>query len=120
MGLTHVTATVRNPADPEKTWQGLFLVDTGATDCLVPRQHLKAIGLEPIGEREYRSTDGSELRMSITTSVVELMGEVVGATILMGDEDSEPLLGATALASAGFEIDPRNQELRRMPFVRLR
>lgn len=120
MSFPYVTATVRNPADPEKTWQGVFLVDTGATDCLVPRQHLEAIGLKPVGERVYVLADGSEFCMSITTSVVELMGEVVGATILMGDEDSEPLLGATALVSAGFEVDPRNQEMRRMPFVRLR
>ena len=41
--------------------------------------------------------DGSELRMSITTSVVEIMDEVVGATILMGDEDSEPLLGSCSV-----------------------
>ena len=120
MGLTHVTATVRNPANPEKKWEGLFLVDTGATDCLVPRRYLEEIGLQPKGERIYALADGSEIRMSITTSVVEFMGEIVGATILMGDEDSEPLLGATALASAGIEVDPRNQELRRMPFVRLR
>ena len=51
MGLTHVTATVRNPVHPGKMWQGLFLVDTGATDCLVPRRHVEAIGLEPEGER---------------------------------------------------------------------
>ena len=27
MGVTHVTVVIRNPADPEKTWEGLFLVD---------------------------------------------------------------------------------------------
>ena len=37
MGATYVTAVVRNPAEPERTWEGLFLVDTGATDCLVPK-----------------------------------------------------------------------------------
>ena len=49
MGVTHVTVVIRNPADPEKTWEGLFLVDTGAIDCLVPRPHLEAIGLKPKG-----------------------------------------------------------------------
>lgn len=120
MGVTHVTAKVRNPADPERTWEGLFLVDTGATDCLVPRQHLKSIGLEAKGERIYSLADGSELRMSVTTGDVEFMGEVVGSTIVMGDEELEPLLGVTALESVGIEVDPRNQELRRLPFVRLR
>ena len=120
MGVTHVTATVRNPAEPELFWEGLFLVDTGATDCLVPRQHLEAIGLEAKGERIYSLADGSEHRMSVTTGRLDLMGEVVGATIFMADEDTDPVMGTTALASAGIEIDPRNQELRRLPFVRLR
>ena len=120
MGVTHVTATVRNPAEPELFWEGLYLVDTGATDCLVPRQHLEAIGLEAKGERIYSLADGSEHRMSVTTGRVELMGEVVGATVFMADEDTDPVMGTTALASAGIEVDPRNQELRRLPFVRLR
>ena len=41
MGVTHVTVVIRNPADPEKTWEGLFLVDTGA---IVSRA--KTIGLK--------------------------------------------------------------------------
>ena len=120
MGLTHVTARVRNPADPERFWQGEFLVDTGATDCLIPKQYLEEIGLAEKGQRRYGLADGSELKMSVTTGDIEFMGEVVGATIVMGDEDSEPLLGVTALESVGIEVDPRNQELRRLPFVRLR
>ena len=120
MGATHVTCTVRNPSDPEKAWEGLFLVDTGATDCLVPKRHLEAIGLVPKGQRIYALADGSEYRMSITTGDIEFMGEVVGSTIVMGDDDSEPLLGVTALESVGIEVDPRNQQLKRLPAVRLR
>ena len=58
--------------------------------------------------------------MSIAVGRVEFMGEVVGATIVTGDDESEPLLGVTALESVGIEVDPRNQKLRRLPFVRLR
>ena len=120
MGATHVTVAIRNPADPERVWEGLFLVDTGATDCLVPRSHLEAIGLLPKGRRTYGLADGSEIRIEVTTGDVEFMGEVVGATIVMGDEHAEPLLGVTALESAGVEVDPRNQTLRRLPSIRLR
>ncbi len=48
MGATHVTVTIRNPAEPDRTWEGLFLVDTGVTDSLVPRPYLEAIGLERV------------------------------------------------------------------------
>ena len=42
MGTTHVTVTVRNPAQTDKVYEALFLVDTGAVDCLVPGKHLTA------------------------------------------------------------------------------
>ncbi len=120
MGATHVTVAIRNPAEPDRVWEGLFLVDTGATDCLVPRQCLESIGLTPKGQRRYELADGSELRMDITVAQVEFMGEFVGATIIFGETDAEPLLGVTALESVGIEVDPLNQTLKRLPAVRLK
>ncbi len=120
MGATHVTVTIRNPAEPHKTWEGLFLVDTGATDSLVPRPHLESIGLIPKGQRVYELTDGSEIRMDITTADIEFMGEIVGGTVLFGEANAEPLLGVTALESVGIEVDPLNQRLKRLPAVRLK
>ena len=120
MGATHVTVTVRNPAAPERAWEGLFLVDTGATDCLVPRQHLEAIGLTPRGSRVYEPADGSELRLDVALAEIEFMGEFTGGTVIFGDHGAEPLLGVTALESVGIEVDPRNQQLKRLPAVRLK
>jgi clan AA aspartic protease len=120
MGVTQVTVTIRNPAAPERAWEGLFLVDTGAIDSLVPRQHLEAIGLKPKAQRVYELADGSEVKMDITTGDIEFMGEVVGGTIIFGDPDTEPLLGVTALESVGIEVDPQNQRLKRMPAIRLK
>jgi clan AA aspartic protease len=120
MGITQVTVTIRNPADLEKAWEGLFLVDTRATDSLVPRPHLEAIGLKPEGQRVYELADGSELKMDITIGRIEFMGKVGGGTIIFGEPNTEPLLGVTALASVGIEVDPLNQSLKRMPAVRLK
>ena len=120
MGATHVTVAIRNPAEPERAWEGIFLVDTGATDCLVPRQWLESIGIVPEGQRIYGLADGSEIRMDIAVARVEFMGEFVGATVIFGDADAEPLLGVTALESVGIEVDPRNQTLSRLPATRLR
>ncbi len=120
MGVTRVTAAIRNPAEPDRVWEGLFLVDTGATDCLVPREHLESIGLAPKGQRIYGLADGSEIRMDITVGQIEFMGEFVGGTIVFGEANAEPLLGVTALESVGIEVDPHNQTLRRLPSTRLR
>ena len=120
MGATHVTVRITNPADSDRYWEGLFLVDTGATDSLVPRPHLEAIGLEPKGRRVYQLADGSDLVLDVTTADIEFMGEIVGGTIIFGEADAEPLLGVTALESVGIEVDPLNQRLKRLPAVRLK
>ncbi len=120
MGLTHVQVTVRNPADPARSWEGTFLVDTGAIDSLVPRDRLKQIGLRRRGHRTYELADGRETVMDIAVAELEFMGEVVGATIVVGEDDTEPLLGVTALESLGIEVDPTNQRLRKLPSIRLK
>ncbi|VAX37131.1 hypothetical protein MNBD_UNCLBAC01-1631 [hydrothermal vent metagenome] len=120
MGATHVTVTIRNPGSPKKAWEGLFLVDTGAIDSLVPRDHLKKIGLKPKAQRTYELADGSEVKMDITTGDIEFMGEIVGGTIIFAEPGTEPILGVTALESVGIDVDPRNQKLKRMPSTRLK
>ena len=120
MGMTHVTVTVRNPAKRGKTWEGLFLVDTGAVDSLVPGKFLRKIGLIPRSERTYELADGSEVKLEIATGELEFMGELVGTTLIFGADNAEPILGVTALESVGIEVDPRSQKLKRLPAARLK
>jgi clan AA aspartic protease len=87
MGATHATVTVRNPAQPEKTWEGLFLVDTAAVDCLVPARHLRTIGLQPVAKRTYELADGPEVRLDIAAAQIEFMGGIVGSTVIFGPDD---------------------------------
>ena len=120
MVATQVTVRITNPADPDRFWEGLFLVDAGAIDSLVPRPHLEAIGLKPRGRRRYELADGRELALDVTVAEIEFMGEVVGGTVVFGEAGAEPLLGLTALASVGIEVDPRSQQLKRRLAVRLK
>jgi clan AA aspartic protease len=112
--------TSRNPAAPERAWEGLFLGDTGAIDSLVPRQHLEAISRKPKAQRSSKPADGTEVKVDITTADIEFMGELVGGTLIFGDPDTELLLGVTALESVGIEVDPQNQRLKRTPVLRLK
>ena len=120
MGITQVTAAVGNPASPKKLWEGLFLVDSEAVDCKVPGKHLRALELKPRGKRTYELADGSEVTLDVTVAEVEFMGETVGATVIYGPDDAEPILGVTGLEWAGIEVDPRSQRLTRLPAVRLK
>ena len=120
MGAIYTNVIIRNPADSDKSWEGRFLVDTGATESLVPAPCLEAIGLKPVTQRVYELADGSEIEMGIAPGVIEFMGEIVGTTIVFGAPDAEPLLGVTALESAAVEVDPRNQRLKKLPRGRLK
>ena len=120
MGATHVTVAVSNAADPERRWEALFLVDTDAIDCYVPASKLREIGIEPRGQRTYELAAGSEVVLDVGIAQIEFMGDVVGATVIFGNDDAEPLLGITALESVGIEVDPQNQRLKRLPNVRLK
>ena len=120
MGATYVDVTIRNPGDRRRNWTGKFLVDTGAFDSLVPRERLEEIGLQPVGQRDYVLADGKSIALDITVAEIEFEGEIVGGTVVYGEEAAEPLLGVTALESGGFEVDPRNEALKRLPAVLLK
>lgn len=119
MGAIHAPAIIRNPAELDREWEGVFLVDTGATDTLVPRHRLEAIGLKAKDRQVYELADGARLEMETTTCDVEIMGKTVAATVIFGDTGARLLLGVTVLESAGLQINPRNQTLYRIPALRL-
>jgi len=120
MGITQVTVAVRNPANPENSWEGLFLVDTGTVDCLVPGRHLRDLGIKPDGKNIYEHADGSEVAFEVGGAKIEFMGEIVHTNVIFGADDAEPILGVTALETVGIEVDPRSQRLKRLPSVRLK
>ena len=121
MGIMRVNAVVRNPSDLERAWEGTFLVDTGAIDCVVPRQHLEAIGLAPMDKRVYGLADGREIGLDVTFGVIEFMDGMTAKDIVMlDDDDAELLLGVTVLESLGIEIDARNEQLTKLPSTRMR
>ncbi len=120
MGAIHVDVTISNFADRSRTWTGRFLVDTGATDTVIPRNQLDAIGITPERQRVYELADGHEATMDVAGARIEFMGEFTAGLVVFGAPNSEPLLGVTALESAGVEVDPRNQRLTKLRAVRLK
>lgn len=120
MGFTRVTVTVRNPADRSRSWQGLFLVDTGALDAMVPATHLRAIGIEPLSHRTYELADGSKVTMDTGGTMMEILGDIIFTQVAFGPDNAEPNLGVLALEAMGIEIDPVTQELRRRPALRMK
>ena len=96
------------------------MVDTGAIDTLAPRRQLEAIGLAPRRQRVYETADGRQIEMDVTVGEIEVMGELTAGLIIFGEDGVEPLLGVAALESAGVEVDPQNQQLKKPPAIRLK
>ncbi len=120
MGATYADVNIRNPAELQRSWTCKFLDDTSVFNSLVLRTRIEAIWLEPRGRRAHTLADGRSVALDITGAEIKLEGEVVVGTIVYGEEETEPLLGVTTLESGGFELDPRNEKLKRLPAVLLK
>jgi len=116
MGATYVTVTVSNPMEPERKWTGEFLADTGATVSIVPRCHLKKIGIAPDSSQLAELADGSVIRFDMGTAGLNFIDTNTAGTVLFGSDDAEPLLGVAAMQSVGVKVDTVNHCLERVKF----
>ena len=119
MGLIHIPVSVRAPGRSSAPYEAIFLVDTGAMDSMAPSSDLEKAGVERIGHETFELADGSLREYAFGIVQIEFMGAITGGRVLFGPDDAEPLLGVTALESAGFTIDPTRHTLRKLPAIRL-
>jgi clan AA aspartic protease len=120
MGLIHVTTTLRSHQGAKKKYEADFLVDTGATDCLVPASALEKTGIVRRGKMTYELADGKKVEYDFGIAEIEFMGELTSGRIIFGPDNAEPLLGVTALESVGILVDPVKRTLKRMPAIPLK
>jgi len=120
MGMIHVDVSIKIPGVVEPTFTDAFLVDTGATDSMVPGSALAAIGIKRVGRESYEMADGSRVEYDFGLAQIEFMNEITAGRVIFGPEGVEPILGVTALESVGVVVDPANQRLRRLPAIPLK
>ena len=120
MGLTYVTTTLRPIRDGSRSFRAEFLVDTGASDSMAPGKKLRKIGIKPAGKMSYELADGTVREYDFGLVTIEFMGEITAGRVIFGPDDSEPLLGVTALESVGIVVDAANKTLKRLPAIPLK
>ena len=120
MGLTNVTTKLTNLQDSTKSYEALFLVDTGATDSMAPSDALDKLGIVPVGKMSYELADGTVREFPFGLVKIEFMGETTAGRVIFADPGTEPLLGVTALESVGIMVDPANKTLTRLPAIPLK
>lgn len=120
MGLTKVTTKLTNLMAPERSFEEIFLVDTGAIDSMVPADELERIGIVKEGKMSYELADGTVKEYPYGLVRIEFMGEITAGRVIFGEPGTEPLLGVTALESVGIMVDPESKTLKRLPAIPLK
>ena len=119
MGLTYANVTIKNILDPKKSLSERFLVDTGASDSLIPERLLKQIGIQPTGSRTYELATGRR-RYRIGHALIALEGDETAGDVIFGTNKDHPLLGVTVLESLGLIVDPVRRRLVRVDAIPLK
>ncbi len=114
MGLIKLTVTVTNLMKSKPGYEELFLVDTGALDCMAPESELLKAGIQVEGKDVYELANGQPVEYKYGFARVVFMGSETVTQIIFGPEEVEPILGVIALENAGIAVDPVSKTLRRM------
>ena len=112
-----MSVTLRVPGSANGAYEAAFLVDTGATDSMAPASELARVGIVPVGRKTYELADGTRVEHTFGLAQIEFMSEITAGRVIFGPESTEPILGVTALESAGITVDPTTQTLRRLPAI---
>jgi clan AA aspartic protease len=119
MGTTYANVTIKNIQQPKRSFTERFLVDTGATDTLIPGRLLRQIGIRPSGRRTYSLATGRR-RFSIGHALIALEGDETAGDVVFGKDEDDPLLGLTVLESLGLVVDPVRRRLVRIEGIPLK
>lgn len=119
MGLTHVAVKLRN-RDSHDTFTANFLVDTGATDSMVPASELRRIGIKPNNKKTYELASGELIKFDVGYAEFSFMDETIESRVIFGPDNAEPILGVLALEAVGVVVDPSSQKLKKLPALPLK
>ncbi len=117
MGLTSLVVRISNPADSTRFVEREMLVDSGAVFAIVPAAVLRRLGIRPRRRERFRLADGTTITRNIAIAGFEYQDHVGGATVIFGEPGDACLLGALALESLGFMLDPVRRALRPLPML---
>ena len=119
MGFIRVEVRLRDFSSGN-SYQSEFLVETGATDSMVVAAELKKIGVKAVGKMSYELANGNIEEYPFGLAEISFMDETTAGRVIFGPDNIEPILGVTALESAGITVDPANQQLKRLQAIPLK
>ncbi len=117
MGLTHIQASVANPARPRRRARLKFLVDSGALYSVVPASVLRRLGIKPGKTKSFILADGTEIKRALGQALFRINRDEGASPVIFGEKGDSVLLGSVSLEPLGFFLDPLKRELRPLPML---
>ncbi len=117
MGLTFVTVKVANPAEPARSFEDKFLIDSGAVYTVAPAEKLEEIGIKSHSKRSFVLANGEKVERRVGSAIFEHSGARGDSLVIFGETGDSPLLGATTLEGFGLILDPFRRELKPLPML---
>ncbi len=103
MGMFEVNVKLANLAAPSQTEDLTLLVDTRATLSWIPRAILEKLGVKAFSRLPFTLADGRRLERDTRRKAP--------VPVAFGELGEESVLGATALETLGFMVDPVGEKL---------
>jgi clan AA aspartic protease len=91
------------------------LVDTGATNTVLPRDMLLTLGVEAVERLAFQLADEREVEYEVGEARIRLDGRERTAVVVFGPEGAKALLGATTLELFNMAVDPVRRRLVPVP-----
>jgi clan AA aspartic protease len=128
MGMVMTKLTLWNNTDLDLVERGLIareavrtveveaLVDTGATQLIIPMDVCCRLGLRPGRAVPVQLANGAVIDMTYMTSLhISILGREMSCDALASPEGMTPLIGQIPLEGLDLIVDPRSQEVRTNP-----
>ena len=110
MGIFEVKVGVRGKSGGSRV-EVSAMVDTGATDTVLPPSILRKVGVEVEARRRFILADGSHVELGVGEARLSLNNEEWTCPVVFGTDEEQALLGATTLEIFNLMVDPVLGEL---------
>jgi clan AA aspartic protease len=112
MGITYIEGQVKGPKGKQADVK--FLIDSGATYTVLPRDVWKAVGLKPKRQMSFTLADGTTIERSVSEIYIKLPQGEAHTPVILGEGADQPLLGVVTLEILGLVFNPLDRTLHPM------
>ena len=89
MGIFEVKVGVRGKSGDGRV-EALAMVDTGATDTVLPPSILRKVGVEVEARRRFTLADGSHVELEVGEARLSLNNQEWTCPVVFGTDEEEP------------------------------